>query len=153
MALKIKTMSWFSRTEDYSLEDNGFYGEPEITFGPTTDDSDSGSSSTSGAWDDYQHEREYMFSCNNDRSRWSSIWWLWNTRRKNAVQLIATVIWIVTIVSVKVHTNVRKVAIIQDAGDGSLLVIVAMILSADIWILKGIVTTISIKLNQWLSDT
>lgn len=62
-------MSWFSRTEDYSLEDNGFYGEPEITFGPITDDSDSGSSSTSGAWDDFQHEREYMSSCNNDRSR------------------------------------------------------------------------------------
>jgi len=54
----------------------------------------------------------------------------------------------VTIVSGKVHTNVRKVAIIQEAGDGSLLVIVTMILSADIWILKGIVTTISIKLNQ-----
>lgn len=62
-------MSWFSRTEDYSLVDNGFYGEPEVTFGSTTDDSDSSSSSTSGAWDDFQHERECILSCNNDRSR------------------------------------------------------------------------------------
>ena len=153
MAIKIKTMSWFSRTEDYSLEDNGFYGEPEITFGPITDDSDSGSSSTSGAWDDFQHEREYMFSCNNDRSRWSSIWWLWNTRRRNANQFIATVIWIVTTVSGKAHTPVRKVAIIQEVGVGSLLVIVTMILSADIWTLKEIATIISINFYQWLSDT
>ena len=57
-------MSWFSRTEEYSIDDNGFYGEPEITYGPSTDetDSSSSSSSTSGAWDDYQHEREYISS-------------------------------------------------------------------------------------------
>lgn len=71
--LNQKDMSWFSKTEDYSIEDSGFYGEPEITYGlskPSDSDSTSGSSSTSGAWDDYQHEREYVSSCwNNGHSR------------------------------------------------------------------------------------
>lgn len=50
-----------------------------------------------------------------------------------------------TIVSGKVHINVRKVAIIQEAGAGSLRVIVTMILSADISTLKEIATIISIN--------
>lgn len=59
-------MSWFSCTEDYSLN-NDFYGEPEITYGPIKDDTSPVSSSTSGAWDDYQHERECIYSpCNNN---------------------------------------------------------------------------------------
>lgn len=63
-------MSWFSWTEDYSLNlNNDFYGEPEITYGSTKDDTSSGSSSTSGAWDDYQHERECIYSSHNDYSR------------------------------------------------------------------------------------
>lgn len=61
-------MSWFSCTEDYSLSDNGFYGDCEITYGSNGDDDTSGSSSTSGAWDDYQHEREYL-SWDNEYSR------------------------------------------------------------------------------------
>lgn len=66
---KIKTMSWFSKTEDYSTKDSGFYGEPEITYGSKKDDSGSGSSSTSGAWDDYQHERDRIISSCNDHIR------------------------------------------------------------------------------------
>lgn len=62
-------MSWFTKTEDYSTKDSGFYGEPEITYGSKKDDSGSGSSSTSGAWDDYQHEREHIYSYNNGHSR------------------------------------------------------------------------------------
>ena len=65
-------MSWFSRTEDYSIEDNSrdFYGEFEITYG-SSDDTSSSSSSTSpsGAWDDYQHEREYVSSCCDQHTR------------------------------------------------------------------------------------
>lgn len=40
-------MSWFSRTEDYSIEDNSrdFYGEPEITYGSSDDTSSSSSTS------------------------------------------------------------------------------------------------------------
>lgn len=49
-------MSWFSRTDDYSIENSGFYAEPEITYGPSEEGSSSSTSSTSGAWDDYQHE-------------------------------------------------------------------------------------------------
>ena len=26
-------MSWFSKTEDYSTKNSGFYSEPEITYG------------------------------------------------------------------------------------------------------------------------
>jgi len=60
-------MSWFSKEESYSINnDNGFYGEPEITYGTDSDSSTSGSSSTSGAWDDYQHEREQITSYGND---------------------------------------------------------------------------------------
>ena len=65
-------MSWFSRTEDYSTKESGFYGEPEITYGSKNDsdsDSGSGSTSTSGAWDDYQREREYITSCIDEYSR------------------------------------------------------------------------------------
>ena len=65
-------MSWFSRTEDYSIEDNSrnFYGEPEITYGSSDDTSSSSSSSSvSGAWDDYQHEREYISSCCDQHTR------------------------------------------------------------------------------------
>lgn len=63
-------MSWFSKTEDYSTEDSGFYGEVEVTYGPEKkDDSDSDSSSSSGAWDDWQHERESIISSLNERSR------------------------------------------------------------------------------------
>lgn len=64
---KIIIMSWFSKTEDYSTKDSGFYGEPEITYGSKKDDS--GSSSTSGAWDDYQREREHIISSCNDHTR------------------------------------------------------------------------------------
>lgn len=65
-------MSWFSRTEDYSIEDNSrnFYGDPEITYGPSDDTSSSSSStSASGAWDDYQHEREYVSTCCDQHTR------------------------------------------------------------------------------------
>lgn len=65
-------MSWFSRTEVYSIEDNGrdFYGDPEITSGPSGDTSSSSSSSSaSSAWDDYQHEREYVSSCCDQHTR------------------------------------------------------------------------------------
>ena len=66
-------MSWFSRTEDYSIEDNGrdFYGDLERTYGPSGDTSTSSSSSSaSGAWDDdYQHEREYISSCCDQHTR------------------------------------------------------------------------------------
>lgn len=56
----------FSCTEDYSTEDSGFYVEPTITYGPSDEGSSStSSSSTSGAWDDYQHELEYI-SSNDD---------------------------------------------------------------------------------------
>lgn len=58
----IKTMSWFSKTEDYSTKDSGFYGKPEITSGSKKDGSGSGPSSTSGTWDAYQHERERVMS-------------------------------------------------------------------------------------------
>lgn len=64
---KIIIMSWFSKTEDYSTKDSGFYGEPEITYGSKKDDS--GSSSTSGACDDYQRERERIISSCNDHTR------------------------------------------------------------------------------------
>jgi hypothetical protein len=57
-------MSWFSKTEDYSTNDRGFYGEPEITYGSKKDDSES--SSTSGAWDAFQHERERIISSCKD---------------------------------------------------------------------------------------
>lgn len=66
---KIKIMSWFSKTEVYSTKDSGFYGEPEITYGSKKEDSGSGSSSTSGAWGDFQHERERIISSCNDRTR------------------------------------------------------------------------------------
>ena len=62
-------MSWFSKTEDYSTKDSGFYGEPEINKRKKKDDSGSGSSSTSGAWDDYQHEREHIISSCNGHTR------------------------------------------------------------------------------------
>lgn len=63
-------MSWFSKTEDYSTVDSGFYGEVEVTYGPEKkDDSGSGSSSSSGGWDDYQRERTNIISSKNDRSR------------------------------------------------------------------------------------
>ncbi|MBQ2243945.1 MAG: hypothetical protein II318_07040 [Bacteroidales bacterium] len=62
-------MSWFSRTEDYSTKDSGFYGEPEITYGSKKDDTGSSSSSTSGAWDDFQREREYVYSVSKQHSR------------------------------------------------------------------------------------
>jgi len=63
-------MSWFSKTEEYSIKDDGFYGEPKVTYGSTDDDSTTGSSSPSGGWDDYQHEREYVSSgWGNDKSR------------------------------------------------------------------------------------
>ena len=65
-------MSGFSRTEDYSIEDNSrdFYGEPEITYGSSDDTSSSSSTSpSSGAWDDYQHEREYVSSCYDQHTR------------------------------------------------------------------------------------
>lgn len=54
---------WFSRTEDYSIEDNNrdFYG-PEITYGSSDDTSSSSSSSSASDWDTYQHEREYFSS-------------------------------------------------------------------------------------------
>jgi len=62
-------MSWFSREEVYSITDSGFYGEPEITYGKKDDD-DSTPPPASGAWDDYQHEREHIYSCgHNDYSR------------------------------------------------------------------------------------
>jgi len=63
--IKLNNMSWFSKEEDYSIHDNGFYGEPEITYGPTDEDKPAPSASTSGAWDDYQHEREYISSIGN----------------------------------------------------------------------------------------
>ena len=44
-------MSYYSHTEYYDLHGNDFYGEIEIN--PS---SDSGSSSGTGAWDDYQNE-------------------------------------------------------------------------------------------------
>lgn len=65
-------MSWFSRTEDYSIEDTSsdFYDDPEITYGSSDDTSSSSSSSSaSGAWDDYQHEREYVSSCCDQHTR------------------------------------------------------------------------------------
>lgn len=64
-------MSWFSRTEDYSVKDSGFYDEPEITYGPSDEGSSSStsSSSSSGGWDDYQHEREYISSLWNQKER------------------------------------------------------------------------------------
>lgn len=66
---KNKTMAWFSKTVDYSTKDSGFYGEPEITYGSKKDDSGSGTSSTSGAWGDYQRERERIISSFNNHSR------------------------------------------------------------------------------------
>lgn len=66
---KIITMSWFSKKEDYTTKESGFYGEPEITYGSKKDDSGSGSSSTSGAWDDFQREREYLYWSCNDHTR------------------------------------------------------------------------------------
>lgn len=63
-------MSWFSCTEDYSIKESGFYGEPEITYDPKNDETSLGPSSTSGPWDDYQHERERIYSsCCNNHSR------------------------------------------------------------------------------------
>lgn len=64
-------MSWFSRTEDYSIEDSSrnFYGEPEITYGSSDDTSSSSSSSSSSDWDNYQHEREYISSCCDQHTR------------------------------------------------------------------------------------
>ena len=62
-------MSWFSKTEEYSTKDSGFYGEPEITYGSKKDESDSESSSTSGPWDDFQREREYLYESCNDHTR------------------------------------------------------------------------------------
>lgn len=59
--INLLIMSWFSSTEDYSINDTGFYGEPEITYGTSDDDSSTDSyPSSSGPWDDYQHEREYL---------------------------------------------------------------------------------------------
>lgn len=58
--INLLTMSWFSSTEDYSINDNGFYGEPEITYGSDDTSSSSSSSSASGAWGDYQHECQYL---------------------------------------------------------------------------------------------
>lgn len=63
-------MSWFSRTEDYSIEDSGFYGEPTIIYGSTDDDSSSSSSSTStggGPFDDFQNE--YVSYCCTQHTR------------------------------------------------------------------------------------
>ena len=62
-------MSWFSRTEEYSTENNGFYSEPEITYVSTEDDSSDSTlgSPESGRWDGYQYE--YISSCWNNRSR------------------------------------------------------------------------------------
>lgn len=62
-------MSWFSKTEDYSTKDSGFYDESEITCGSKNDNPDSGSSSTAGAWDDFQHEREYIYELYNVHTR------------------------------------------------------------------------------------
>lgn len=62
-------MSWFSKEEDYSIHDNGFYGEPEIIYGSTEDDSSDSTPGPqgTGGWDDFQHE--YISSCWNDNSR------------------------------------------------------------------------------------
>ncbi len=63
-------MSWFSCTEDYSLKEDNFYGEPEITYGSKKDDTDPETSSSSGAWDNFQHELVNIISCaNNEKSR------------------------------------------------------------------------------------
>lgn len=62
-------MSWFSRTEDYSTNDSGFYGEPEIAYGAKKDDTDPESPPPSGPWDDYQREREYVSSLMDEHSR------------------------------------------------------------------------------------
>lgn len=61
---------WFSRTEDYSIEDNNrdFY-DPEITYGSSDDTSSSSSSSSASDWDTYQHEREYFSSCCDQHTR------------------------------------------------------------------------------------
>lgn len=61
-------MSWFSSVEDYSITDNGFYGGSEITYGNSDDDDSSSpcAPTASGAWDDYQHERENIISYVND---------------------------------------------------------------------------------------
>lgn len=64
-------MPWFSRTEDYSIEDNNrdFYGDPDITYGSSDDTSSSSSSSSASDWDNYQHEREYVSYCCNQHTR------------------------------------------------------------------------------------
>lgn len=60
-------MSLYSKEVDYSIFDSGFYGEPEITYGKKGEgDPTTSASSASGAWDDYQHEREHISSCVNN---------------------------------------------------------------------------------------
>lgn len=63
-------MSWFSLTDDYSIgnNDRDFYGDPEITYGPSEEGSSSSVSTSGGGWDDYQREREYI-SCSDQHTR------------------------------------------------------------------------------------
>lgn len=61
-------MSWFIEL-DYSTKDSGFYDDYEITCGSKNDNPDSGSSSTTGAWDDFQNEREYIYEMYNVHTR------------------------------------------------------------------------------------
>lgn len=66
-------MAYFSRVEDYSIHDNGFYGEPEITYGSERKDDTpppTPPTSTSGAWDDFQRELENIRSIgSNEHTR------------------------------------------------------------------------------------
>lgn len=62
-------MSWFTSEEDYSIKESGFYGEPTINYGSSDPEPADSSSSSSGGWDDYQHEREYISSCIDQHTR------------------------------------------------------------------------------------
>lgn len=62
-------MSWFSTTEYYDFSTNDVYGEPEISYSYTYEESDSGTPSSSGPWDDYQHERERIYASFDEHTR------------------------------------------------------------------------------------
>ena len=64
-------MAYYSKVEEYSIHDNGFYGEVEITYGPEKkDETPPPPPSAASAWDSYQHERERAHSIgSNEHTR------------------------------------------------------------------------------------
>ena len=62
-------MKIYETTEDYSLEQDDFYGEVTITYGSGNNDDDDDSTTSDSGFDDVQNIRDYIMSSINDYSR------------------------------------------------------------------------------------